>query len=626
MYFIVAAVKPHTGRIFIAVAAFAILLAACSKNEGPARAAGGTLTDAFQNIYQRADSLSNKDPNQAIVLADSALLLLEGQEMPGLRWKACALKGNALRSLNRYEEALKWLNQAYDLAAKEGNEEGKMTASLNLGALYLVQKDQQKALELFTAARNTLVSDSTALLQRTKTMLCGNIGLVYKNTSRFNEAIEEFHRGLELCKQYGFPEYEWLFYNNLSLIYAEMDDRPTELEYLTKASRSIPQDDARIGTVWNNIASALSNLDSLQAAAMWYQKVLDCAKCPPLSRVKGLNGSAETFLALEQYDKAMDMAEQALVMAKELDNSREQARAMDNLGRINLATKRCAAALAQLEKARLLQAKSPNASPSSDYVTLMEHYLEAALCAGGKPQLVDELKRYIEVRDSVYDEEMVEKVQGLRVQHQTQQAKDSLELMAKTNQIQALQLKKQQQRTLLQWLVIALFAALAAGLYFFLEKRRRENEELAQLNTLLKNDNAGLVEKMVALEKSVQKPVSLHSFAEEPVVLNGNEKTVFKIADILFIEAQGNGLQVTTLEGKHWRWQRLRNVAEVLPKPPFIQTHRSYIVNGMHIKSIQAGKFQLSNGEAIPIGGVYQPGVNAFLKEWLPDLGRKFTE
>jgi DNA-binding LytR/AlgR family response regulator len=317
---------------------------------------------------------------------------------------------------------------------------------------------------------------------------------------------------------------------------------------------------------------------------------------------------------------AQTRAAQALDMAVELNNLREQVRALDNLGRVDLATNRCPAGLARLEKARLLLQQSPNTAPSSDYVTLMEHYLEAALCAAGKPTLVGELKSYIELRDSVYDEEMVERVQALRVQHQTQQAKDSLEIMAQTNQIQALQLKRQQQRTLLQWLATALFAALAAGFYFFLAKRRRENEELAQLNTILKNDNAGLVEKMEALEKSVQQPASLHSFAEELVVLNGNEKTVFKIANILYIQAQGNGLQITTTEGKHWRWQRLRNLLDILPSPPFVQTHRSYIVNGMHIQSIQAGKFRMSNGEVVPIGGVHQDEVNRFLAKWLPNL------
>ncbi len=620
MCFIAAAVKLHRGRVLFFTASFVILLAACSKNERPGQAAEGTLVDAFQSIYQRADSVSNKDPNLAIVLADSALLLLEGQNVPGLRWKAYALKGNALRSLNRYEEALKWLNQSYDLAVEEGNEEGKINVSMNLGALYLLQKDQQKALELFTAARNALVSDSTDQQQRTNIMLCGNFGNTYKATNRFQEAIGEFHQGLELCKQYGFTEYEWLFYNNLSLIYAEMDDRPTELEYLMKASRSIAEDDARIGTVWNNIASALSNMDSLEASAKWYKKALDCAQCLPLSRLKALNGSAETFLALEQYGMAQTMAAQALDLAVELNNLREQVRALDNLGRINLATKRCPAGLAQLEKARSLLAQSPNSFPSSDYVTLMEHYLEAALCAEGKPKLVGELKSYIELRDSVYDQDMIEEVQALRIQHETQLVQDSLKILAQTNQIQELQLKKQEQHTLLQWLAITLFAALAVGLYFFLAKRRRENEELAQLNTILKNDNTGLVEKMAALEKSVQKPASLHSFAEDLVVLNGNEKTVFKIADILFIQAQGNGLQVTTTEGKHWRWQRLRNVLEILPNPPFIQTHRSFIVNGMHIQSIQAGKFKMTNGESVPIGGVHQGEVDRFLKAWLPSL------
>lgn len=69
-------------------------------------------------------------------------------------------------------------------------------------------------------------------------------------------------------------------------------------------------------------------------------------------------------------------------------------------------------------------------------------------------------------------------------------------MVSQANQVQELELKRHQQKARIQWLLLALFAALTGRLYFFLARRKQQNEELNQLNLILKGDNKALIEKI----------------------------------------------------------------------------------------------------------------------------------
>jgi DNA-binding LytR/AlgR family response regulator len=56
------------------------------------------------------------------------------------------------------------------------------------------------------------------------------------------------------------------------------------------------------------------------------------------------------------------------------------------------------------------------------------------------------------------------------------------------------------------------------------------------------------------------------------------------------------------------------------PQFAFIRVHRSYLINGMHIRKYSAKQLTLSNGEVIPVGGTQIKSVEEFLSQWLPDL------
>jgi DNA-binding LytR/AlgR family response regulator len=64
----------------------------------------------------------------------------------------------------------------------------------------------------------------------------------------------------------------------------------------------------------------------------------------------------------------------------------------------------------------------------------------------------------------------------------------------------------------------------------------------------------------------------------------------------------------------------MSNLETALPTPPFLRVHRSFMINGMHIRQYKANQLTLANGDSIPVGITQTPHVEAFLRQWLPEL------
>jgi len=206
-------------------------------------------------------------------------------------------------------------------------------------------------------------------------------------------------------------------------------------------------------------------------------------------------------------------------------------------------------------------------------------------------------------------------VEGLRIRYETRQKEDSLRILQAQHQAQAAKTARYQISFFGGLLLLLLLLAL---LFYVLRQRRLEREILTRQNEQLRIENQALFDLKQRLDDST--PRGLHDFANTTVVLNGHDKQAFRLGDILYIQAQGNGVQVVTPEGRHWRWQTLRNLEDALPGPPFLKVHRSYLINGMHIRYYRSNQIALANGELIPVGATQAPQVTAFLRHWLPEL------
>ena len=98
-----------------------------------------------------------------------------------------------------------------------------------------------------------------------------------------------------------------------------------------------------------------------------------------------------------------------------------------------------------------------------------------------------------------------------------------------------------------------------------------------------------------------------------PITLTNREKTVLQLGDILYIKAERGAVQVVTAGEKYWDWQLLKHYAAILPEGLFVQSHKSYLVNRLHVKELKATTLSLSNGNALNVGKTYRENLQAAL-------------
>jgi len=63
--------------------------------------------------------------------------------------------------------------------------------------------------------------------------------------------------------------------------------------------------------------------------------------------------------------------------------------------------------------------------------------------------------------------------------------------------------------------------------------------------------------------------------------------------DILYVEGMENYVRIHTPQGTHITHATLKSVLEHLPDPPFLQTHKSYIINTTKITGIEGNVIEL---------------------------------
>lgn len=102
------------------------------------------------------------------------------------------------------------------------------------------------------------------------------------------------------------------------------------------------------------------------------------------------------------------------------------------------------------------------------------------------------------------------------------------------------------------------------------------------------------------------------STQERIFIQSDNKYVQVIIDDILYIEASGNYCKVVTQEGTIITRDKISNLITILPATDFIQVHRSFVVAGKHIKSIEGNMIHIGDG-TVPVGKVYKMNVSRML-------------
>lgn len=112
-----------------------------------------------------------------------------------------------------------------------------------------------------------------------------------------------------------------------------------------------------------------------------------------------------------------------------------------------------------------------------------------------------------------------------------------------------------------------------------------------------------------------QRPVPALTGIEDDHIFfkSGNSLNRVQLRDILFFQALGDYVTLTTREKRYTLYTKMKNIEDRLPAGRFVRTHRSYIVAIGQIDNIEDNSIQIAR-HLIPISESYRAKVMAQLK------------
>ncbi len=73
------------------------------------------------------------------------------------------------------------------------------------------------------------------------------------------------------------------------------------------------------------------------------------------------------------------------------------------------------------------------------------------------------------------------------------------------------------------------------------------------------------------------------------------------LSDIIYIEGMENYAKIYSDKSMVVARTTLKGLMEKLPEENFVQTHRSFVINISHLKSIEGNQIRMSNGTVVPV-------------------------
>ena len=176
---------------------------------------------------------------------------------------------------------------------------------------------------------------------------------------------------------------------------------------------------------------------------------------------------AAVYMSLHDYAQAERLLAEACDAFRQQGNDYSLSVSLGQLGNCYVATGRSQQAVAPLEEALALCQQLGNA-----YIEAKAHHQLAQALAATQPQRAyDEMRRYVELREQIYQDQMAEKLQDFDAQYAASEKQHQLDLQ-----------QEQLKRSRLLLISLAVIALIALGLVIFAFRlasvRKRANQAL----------------------------------------------------------------------------------------------------------------------------------------------------
>ena len=512
------------------------------------------------------------------------------------------LKGNVYLDKNEIQKSRFYYESAIKVFEKANDEEKLMKLYGNYGNTFNFENDLVNAEIWF---KKGLACAKKINNKRGIAFFSNNIGMLLDSKGYKEEAIKSYLESMKILEEIGDIKSLGQGYHNIGAIYSNLGEKQKALEFTLKAKEYYIKSNnlKSLNNANLNICYYYNELGSIELAENLLSEIYN-TKFPLIEPQKAtiLLLKGQILEKKKKYAAAIPILNECIKVSQKGESLINEHNAIATLARIRLDQKYYDEALKFGTEALAIANRMKDAvSISNDQKVLSKIH------AGNKNFVAafEKLEEFEQGRDSLASKERMTAIHSMEEKFENDKKQKAIEQQQKI-------ISKQSWTTNL----IGISFLLSLALVYFLYNRSKEKVKISELlekqNQILQNNNNELTLSLKEIKNEPNKQLE-----KLYVTLTGNGKEVVNIADIIYIEADSNSVELFTKDGKkYYDWQKLKYYKELLePTGIFLQIHRSYIINFNYITSKKSNDIILNYSKNLSIGKTYKEEVHKWLEE-----------
>jgi signal transduction histidine kinase len=395
---------------------------------------------------------------------------------------------------NAPKKSLLYGEEALLLARASGNKvlEAKALGVIAGGYYYLgsFDKSLKYQLECLDIRRLQCTPDAKDSIYINLATTLGNIGSIYITIGDLTKALDYSYEALRISEKLQDTLGIGFNYNALAHIYSNLKQHKKSLDYYRKSLKYISLSGKKkyLPSVLNGIAGVYNHLEKYDSALYYYTIQTQITRQMEQNYVLvfSLSNTAEIFIALEQFDSARVKLDEAYSIAISNSYLNPLTNVYITYGYLYLKTGELQKAMKYAMEGKKITRQINNRKRLLDYYDLIaELYTKL-----NQPSKANQyLKEYSALKDSLYTQDINEKISDIEVRLATTRVEAEVEKLKTEKELKELEAEKSKNIRTFLIILSALIFLVSVLIYSRYELKRKSAKMLAEKNEELELSN-----------------------------------------------------------------------------------------------------------------------------------------
>ena len=299
-----------------------------------------------------------------------------------------------------------------------------------------------------------------------------NLGIVQKELGNFDAALKFYMAALTLIDENKDKKNAAKIYSNIGIVYKHLKQYHKAMEYFLMTLKSNVEmgDSMGIGRCYNNIASAYSNMNMLDSALFYINRSNAIRERfgDKLGLAIGSSSSGDIYMQKKDPDQALYYYEKSMKLYLELEDNDGYGSTLASIGKTQFAIGQYKKALDSYKSALSIYEKIKKREDIMDICVYISEVLEKL----NRPaEALAYLKRHIELKDSLFDANIMRQTNDLEQKYQAEKKQAEIEELLKNQSIQ--ELKNNRLQMFVYAGIAVLLLVTSTFLFLKIKKQRR---------------------------------------------------------------------------------------------------------------------------------------------------------